>query len=124
MSPIAISLVSQNNITINQAAIISKNCINEIINNKIISKNTLLNINIPDTNDEKPLIEFTRLGKRGEPVPATKNRENDFYNIGAAGRPLDDKPGTDFYAITQNKVSISPIDYDLTNKEILVKLEK
>ena len=124
MSPIAISLVSQNNITINQAAIISKNCINEIINNKIISKNTLLNINIPDTNDEKPLIEFTRLGKRGEPVPATKNRENDFYNIGAAGKPLDDKPGTDFYAITQNKVSISPIDYDLTNKEILVKLEK
>ena len=124
MSPIAISLVSQNNITINQAAIISNYCINEIINNNIISKKTLLNINIPDINNKKPSIEFTRLGKRGEPVPATKNNENNLYRIGAAGEPIDDESGTDFDAIAQNKISISPVDYDLTNKEILQKLKK
>ena len=44
--------------------------------------------------------------------------------MGAAGKPIDDKSGTDFDAIAQNKISISPVDYDLTNKEILQKLKK
>ena len=124
MSPIAISLVSQNNISINQAAKISSKLINDIIINKVISQNTLLNINIPDSNTEEPVLEFTRLGKRGEPVPASKNSDNNFYKIGAAGAPIDSVLGTDFFAISQNRVSISPINYDLTNKEILEKLKK
>jgi len=124
MSPIAISLVSQNNISINQAAKISSKLINDIIINKVISQNTLLNINIPDSNTEEPVLEFTRLGKRGEPVSASKNSDNNFYKIGAAGAPIDSVLGTDFFAISQNRVSISPIDYDLTNKEILEKLKK
>ena len=124
MSPIAISLVSQNNISINQAAKISSKLINDIIINKVISQNTLLNINIPDSNTEEPVLEFTRLGKRGEPVSASKNSDNNFYKIGAAGAPIDSVLGTDFFAISQNRVSISPINYDLTNKEILEKLKK
>ena len=48
MSPIAISLTAQENIDINEAAILSSSLIENIISNKEISMNTLLNINIPD----------------------------------------------------------------------------
>ena len=123
MSPIAISLVSHNNISVENAAILSSGCIEEIIHHEIFSKNTLLNINIPDYKTDKLNVEYTRLGKRGLPVPATQIDKTDYYKIGAAGAPIDYKQGTDFYAISNNNVSISPICYDLTNKDLLNKID-
>tara|TARA_B100001996_G_scaffold376023_1_gene356742 strand:+ start:338 stop:1063 length:726 start_codon:yes stop_codon:yes gene_type:complete len=122
ISPIAISLMSQNNISIDKAANISSNLFEEIILKRNILKNTLLNINIPDSNLDVFDTKFTRLGKRGIPMPATKSKKNNTYNIGSAGKPEDDSYDTDFYAIKENKISISPLTYDLTNNEILNKL--
>ena len=69
--------------------------------NKIINKKTLLNINIPDSNNLIKDFKYTRLGKRGIPVPAKKIKEKNLYNIGAAGDPKDDGEGTDFF-VTNN----------------------
>ena len=128
MSPIAISLASQVNIDINQAAVLSSSLLEDIVTNKQISSNTLLNINIPDLtpkNDKSifELYDYTRLGKRGLPLPATQINNKNLYKIGAAGSPIDDGIGTDFFAINNGKVSITPILYDLTNMEILSKIK-
>ena len=79
---------------------------------------TLLNINVPDV----PYQQLngrtvTRLGKRhkAEPVIQLKTPRNEtVYWVGAAGKPNDGGEGTDFYAVSQNMVSISPIQVDLT----------
>ncbi len=79
---------------------------------------TLLNINVPDV----PYAQLkgrtvTRLGKRhkAEPVIQLKTPRNEtVYWVGAAGKPNDGGKGTDFYAVSQNVVSISPIQVDLT----------
>ena len=129
MSPIAISLTAQENIDINEAAILSSSLIENIISNKEISMNTLLNINIPDFALKNFLnilevSDFTRLGKRGLPVPAKQIENKNIYKIGAAGIPIDDGNGTDFFAVNNGKISITPILYDLTDVEMLNKIKK
>ena len=88
---------------------------------------TLLNINVPDV----PYAQLkgraiTRLGKRhkAEPVIQLKTPRNDtVYWVGAAGKPNDGGEGTDFYAVSQNMVSISPIQVDLTKHTQLDELK-
>ena len=86
---------------------------------KDLQQSMLLNINVPDLpyNQLKGL-EITRLGKRhkAEPIIHHPNQNNKLmYWVGAAGEPNDGGPGTDFFAIKNEKVSISPIISDLTN---------
>ncbi len=91
------------------------------------SKPMLLNVNVPDI----PYKELTgkvitRLGKRhkAEPVMQLQSpRGEQVYWIGAAGQPNDGGEGTDFYAIGQKQVSISPIHNDLTRYECLTMLK-
>lgn len=78
----------------------------------------LLNVNVPDISYEalKGKV-ITRLGKRhkAEPVIQLKTPRNEIvYWVGAAGKPNDGGEGTDFYAVANNQVSISPIQVDLT----------
>lgn len=79
---------------------------------------TLLNINVPDLPyDQLKGKVITRLGKRhkAEPVIQLKTPRNEtVYWVGAAGQPNDGGEGTDFYAVANNQVSISPIQVDLT----------
>jgi 5'-nucleotidase len=80
---------------------------------------TLLNVNVPDVPyAEIKGLEITRLGKRYGAQPAIKRAGvdgKDLYWVGAVGEPNDGGPGTDFFAIMNNYVSISPIQSDLTN---------
>ncbi len=90
------------------------------------SSPTLLNVNVPDI----PYHELhgrvvTRLGKRhkAEPVVQLKTPRNEtVYWVGAAGSPNDGGPGTDFYAVANKQVSISPIQVDLTNHQQLIEI--
>ena len=79
----------------------------------------LLNVNVPDVPyDQLMGTEITRLGKRhkAEPVVKTINPRGDtVYWIGAAGAVADAGPGTDFHATTHGRVSITPLQMDLTN---------
>lgn len=84
-----------------------------------LSVASLLNVNVPDLPKEALQgFEITRLGKRhkAEPVVKTTNPRGDtVYWIGAAGAAADAGPGTDFYATQNNRVSITPLQMDLTH---------
>ena len=78
----------------------------------------LLNVNVPDcTWDELDGIKVTRLGKRhkAESVVKTTNpRGQTVYWVGAAGAAADAGENTDFFAVAQGQVSITPLQMDLT----------
>ena len=81
----------------------------------------LLNVNVPDVAyEDLGGLEVTRLGKRhrAEPVIGTDNpRGETVYWIGAAGGAQDAGPGTDFYAVSANRVSLTPLQMDLTHQQ-------
>ena len=80
--------------------------------------NSIININVPDRPYEQLTgVEVTRLGHRNKsdnPVMTTNPRGKECYWISAAGDVADAGPGTDFYAIEQGRVSVSPIQMDMT----------
>ncbi len=78
----------------------------------------LLNINVPDV-DYVQLqgIEVTRLGRRHKAEPVIKSlspRGETVFWVGAAGAAQDAGEGTDFYAVQHNRVSVTPLQIDLT----------
>lgn len=87
---------------------------------------TVLNVNIPD----RPLHEIeglalTTLGQRlrGENPVSTRNpRGKTLYWIGRAGGPVDRRPGSDFLAVEQGYVSVTPLHADMASTEALQSL--
>lgn len=83
----------------------------------------ILNVNVPNV----PLEQIrgwriTRLGNRhrSEPVIRAQDpRGHDIFWIGPVGDAADAGEGTDFYAISQQYVSITPIHADLTRHQAL-----
>jgi 5'-nucleotidase len=79
---------------------------------------TILNVNVPDLPWEKiEGFEATRLGRRHKSEPVVKGldpRGREIYWVGPAGAEQDAGPGTDFHAIRYNRVSVTPIQIDLT----------
>jgi 5'-nucleotidase len=79
---------------------------------------TLLNVNVPDLPlDKLGDIEVTRLGRRHRAEPVVKMqtpRGETGYWIGAAGGAQDAGPGTDFHAVASGRVSLTPLQIDLT----------
>ena len=78
----------------------------------------LLNVNVPDRAwGELKGQRVTRLGKRhkAESVVKTTNpRGQTVYWVGAAGAAQDAGEGTDFHAVSNGFVSITPLQMDLT----------
>lgn len=88
----------------------------------------LLNVNIPNLPLEQmgPLTP-ARLGRRhqAEPVIRSKDpRGREIFWIGAPGACRDAGEGTDFHATAQGRVSITPLQVDLTHKEQLAELSR
>jgi 5'/3'-nucleotidase len=79
----------------------------------------LLNVNVPDAPQSSIRgLCVTRLGKRhkAEPVIKTQTpRGETCYWVGAAGAAADAGEGTDFHAIDQGFVSLTPLQMDLTH---------
>jgi len=84
---------------------------------------TILNVNVPDMAWEDIRgFEVTRLGNRhrAEPcVPQADPRGRTWWWIGAAGAAQDAGPGTDFHAVRDGCISITPIHVDLTRFQAL-----
>jgi 5'-nucleotidase len=78
----------------------------------------LLNVNVPDVAYEQLQgMDVTRLGKRhkAEPVvKATNPHGETVYWVGMAGKAQDAGEGTDFFALEQQRASITPLQIDLT----------
>ena len=83
----------------------------------------LLNVNIPNRPDADRLERVvTRLGRRhaSEPlIRQTSPRGDPLYWIGPAGDAREAGEGTDFHATSSGKVSITPLQVDLTEHTTL-----
>jgi 5'-nucleotidase len=77
-----------------------------------------MNVNVPDIPyDAIQGLKVTRLGKRHKAEPVIKSanpRGETVYWVGAAGTAQDAGEGTDFHAVANQFVSITPLQIDLT----------
>ncbi len=88
----------------------------------------LLNVNIPCLPYEQlgPLTP-TRLGRRHQAEPvirAQDPRGREIFWIGPPGACKDAGEGTDFHAVSSGRVSVTPLQIDLTHKTQLATLAK
>ena len=84
-----------------------------------LTTNPVLNINVPDIPySELQGFTVTRLGQRAMPENNSQNQDaygDDIHWVGPPPPPKNLDEGTDFHAINNNKVSITPLASDLTN---------
>ncbi len=87
---------------------------------------SIINVNIPDLPyDQLKGFQATRLGYRHRAEPVVRDsdpRGRTIYWVGPAGLEQDAGPGTDFYAIREGFVSVTPIQVDLTHHAALDEL--
>lgn len=93
-----------------------------------LPSDTILNINIPDLPFSKLKgVKVTRLGQRHRAQPMIKDKDprgNTIYWIGpGVGADEDSGPDTDFYAVNNGYVAITPLEIDLTRYQMLDRLK-
>ncbi|HET7159328.1 MAG TPA: 5'/3'-nucleotidase SurE [Burkholderiales bacterium] len=114
---IAISLISEGGGNFATAARVASEIV-ERFRSRPLNQPVLLNVNVPDVAHAALRgTVVTRLGKRhkAEPVIESKTPRGDVvYWVGAAGGAQDAGPGTDFHAVADGMVSITPLQVDLT----------
>lgn len=117
---IAFSLVGTQHFA--SAAKIARQLVEQHLLNPIPT-NRLLNVNVPDRPlDQLGSIEVTRLGARHHAENMIKQKDprgHDIYWLGPPGKEQDAGAGTDFYAIENGRISMTPLQVDLTAHESL-----
>jgi 5'-nucleotidase len=117
---IAVSLASKEGRHFATAARIARDLVQRF-RRAPLSQPALLNVNVPDIAHEALAgIDVTRLGKRHKAEPVIKAvtpRNQTVYWIGAAGGAQDAGPGTDFHALESSRVSVTPLQVDLTHSQ-------
>ena len=88
-------------------------------------KDNILSINIPAMEPEDAAdldvtrLAVTRLGRRSRArnsgIVQTDPRGENVYWIGSVGKPHDTDAGTDFYAVANGEVSVTPVSPDMTD---------
>ena len=118
---IAISMVGQNIQHYDTAAVIARQLVLQLGTHRLPSQ-TIFNVNVPDLPLNKIKgLHVTRLGTRHNAEPTVKEydpRGRPIYWIGPPGSESDGGPGTDFFAISQDCVSITPLHLDMTHYKI------
>jgi len=93
-----------------------------------LDKPYLLNVNIPNLPyDSFGDIVATRLGKRHQSeavIRAIDPHGREIFWIGPAGQAREAGEGTDFHAVANGKISITPLQIDLTHNAQLDSLKK
>jgi 5'-nucleotidase len=86
----------------------------------------LLNVNVPAISaDELEGIEVTRMGKRiyqDELVRRLDPRGIPYFWFGGQAPSGHAEPGTDFHAVVNRRVAITPIQLDLTAQRLLERI--
>ncbi len=104
------------------AARVAREIVARLIEQRLDS-GMILNVNVPDLPYEQLRgFRATRLGNRhrSEPViRASDPRGRPVYWIGPAGPGQEAGPGTDFHAISEGFVSVTPLQIDLTRHAAL-----
>ena len=122
---IAVSLVLNGSERFDTAAAVTRMLVRQMIENSL-TQDTILNVNVPDLPyEELKGILTTRLGFRHKSEPVIKAldpKNQPIYWVGPAGAGQDAGPGTDFHAIADGCVSVTPIKTDLTDHQSLDSL--
>lgn len=123
---LAISIAAYEDFKFESAALFTKNLISNLVKNDL-PKNLILNINVPNINyDEIKGIEITRHGKRvyqDEVKKINDPQGTTHYWLGGDLPEGKIETDTDFEAIYNRKVSITPLSLDLTNYNIMPKVK-
>ena len=97
-----------------------------LLNRNPMNVSSILNVNVPDIPYEALKgFKATRLGHRHKAEPVVKTadpRGKTIYWVGPAGAEQDAGPGTDFHAVKEGYVSITPIKVDLTHHDGLASV--
>ena len=101
--------------------------VTHLLNNPL-ERTLILNVNVPD----RPMSQIrgfrtTRLGYRHRSEPIVKAHDphgRPVYWIGPAGPQQDAGPGTDFHAVAEGYVSVTPLQIDLTRHGALSVVER
>lgn len=119
---LAISLVGDNPTHYETAARVAVLLVERLLTEPLDGA-TILNVNVPDVPwEELRGFATTRLGDRHRAegvIRATDPRGRPVYWIGSVGTESDAGPGTDFHAVANGQVSITPIQIDLTRHAAL-----
>lgn len=118
---IAVSLAGHDIEHYQTAAIITRDLAQKLKSHPLPAQ-TILNVNIPNLplNQIKG-IQVTRLGARHAAEPMVKTldpRGKPIYWVGPPGREADAGPGTDFFAVNEGYVSMTPIHMDMTHYKV------
>jgi 5'-nucleotidase len=88
----------------------------------------ILNVNVPDVPYEHLRgFKSTRLGNRHRSAPvlrAADPRGRPVYWVGPAGEGADAGEGTDFHAVANGYVSVTPLQVDLTRHAALTEIDE
>ncbi|MBW1971803.1 MAG: 5'/3'-nucleotidase SurE, partial [Deltaproteobacteria bacterium] len=122
----AISLTARNTFFFSTASFVAKE-IAKIILEKGLPENTFLNINVPNIPlDEVKSYQITSLGKRDYKSQLVQKRDPRgklYYWLGGDGDRFQLINGTDFFAIKNGHISITPLIIDRTNYNVMEKLK-
>jgi 5'-nucleotidase len=122
---VAISLAGTNPVHFATAGSVAVSLLAQILRHPLPA-DTILNVNVPDLPlDQIRGFQATRLGQRHKAEPVIRSQDprgREIYWVGMAGPEQDAGPGTDFYAIRQNLVSVTPLQIDLTRYDSLEQL--
>ena len=113
---IAISLASKHGAHFATAARIARELV-ERFQRDPVGEPVLVNVNVPDEPEVRG-VRVTRLGRRHKAEKAVAQqtpRNETVYWVGAAGEAADAGEGTDFHAVSNGFVSITPLQIDLTH---------
>ena len=114
---LAVSLNSASSKNFSTAARVAADMVQRFKDNKF-HEPVLLNVNVPDISyEELKGMEVTRLGRRHKAEAVVKSqtpRGETVYWVGAAGPAQDAGEGTDFFSIQHDRVSLTPLQIDLT----------
>jgi 5'-nucleotidase len=95
----------------------------ERLQSQPLARATVLNVNVPNIPVAQVQgIRVTRLGNRhraAQVIRAEDPRGRPVYWVGPAGAGQDAGPGTDFHAVAEGFVSVTPLTVDLTNHAAL-----
>lgn len=112
---IAISLASWQGENFETAGKVAQQIVDQIHTSQL-SHDTVLNVNVPDVPIKQIKgFQTTRLGKRHMSEASIPDKKDPAsYWIGENGKEADNGVGTDFHAIANNYVSVTPLQIDLT----------
>lgn len=123
---IAFSQVEKGWAHVDAAARIAREFVERSFN--MLAKPYLLNVNIPNMPyAQLKGLQATRLGKRHESEAVIKTHDphgREIFWIGPAGKAKDAGEGTDFHAVANGFVSVTPLQIDLTHTAQLEALKK